>query len=110
MPLKNPVRTFASGREYYVEVDFSRGELDVSELLLDADGQAYFSAVARTLMDFVDAGLTYRIVNATEAFNQAVRRAAKSRGIAIYYGFQRDQYGRPVSTGVRLLTLKENMQ
>lgn len=104
------VRTFANGRDYEFEVDFNQSVLDVSHMTFGGDSTYYFSDVARALMDFVANNETYRIVNATEAFVQAVRREAKRRNLAIWFGFPKDQFGNIVDTNTRLLTRKENAQ
>ena len=102
------VRTFANGRDYEFEIDFNQDAIDVSTLTHSPDQTYYFSDVAKVLIDFVANNESYRVVNASEAFVQAVRREAKRRNLAIWFGFQKDQFGNIVSTNDRLLTLKEN--
>lgn len=104
------VRTFANGRDYEFDIDFNKDAIDVSNCYYVAESVYYFSDVAKVLLDFVEGGESYRVLNASDAFIQAVRREAKRRNLAIWFGFPKDQFGNPANTAERLLTLRENAQ
>lgn len=102
------VRMFADGRDYEFEVDFNKPVINCLDFTGHAESSYYFSDVARVLLDFVAAGASYDVVNATDAFVQTVRRIARQRGVDVYFGFHKDQFGRAVNTTVRHIILKEN--
>lgn len=104
------VRTFADGREYEFEVDFNRPLINCLDFTGHEDSAYYSYDVAAVLLDFVAAGASYDVINATDPFVQTVRRLARNRKIDIYFGFHKDQYGRAVNTTVRKITLRENVK
>lgn len=103
------VRTFANGRGYEFQVDFNQDAIDVARMTNNPDANYFLSDVANVLIDFVEAGESYRVLNATEAFIKSVRREAKRRALVIWFGLAKDQYGNPVNCAERLLTLRDSI-
>lgn len=97
--------TLNQGSEYEVELDIGAGIIDCLDVI--GDGSNGHLTLARVLADRVAEGERFQLLNVPEAMRKEFRRAAERRGVKVYAGAARNEYGEVLLAGLTEFKLKE---